>query len=248
MIVLASVCLMLASFLVVPAPAIRLSRLDGGASPRRAAPSALTVLLAGDPRAPAASIRALIAVAAGAATAWLLPNRFAAVLALVVGVSIFVLLGRWLRPDPAEQARLRELPDVLELVASCLAAGAPMMRALDVVADISPAATRAWLRCLVAEFRVGREPALIWRSRSNDPIWGPVAKDLARSAISGTSVEAGLRIHADEARRRRHEAQLTKARAAGVKSVVPLMLCYLPAFILVGIVPLIAGLAITTFG
>ena len=34
-----------------------------------------------------------------------------------------------------------------------------------------------------------------------------------------------------------------RARAVGVKAAVPLGLCLLPAFVLIGIVPLVAGLA-----
>jgi hypothetical protein len=44
----------------------------------------------------------------------------------------------------------------------------------------------------------------------------------------------------DEARSRAEAA----ARAAGVRSVAPLVACFLPAFILIGIVPVVASLAL----
>jgi len=34
-----------------------------------------------------------------------------------------------------------------------------------------------------------------------------------------------------------------RARAAGVRSVAPLALCFLPAYLLVGVVPVVAGFA-----
>ena len=39
-----------------------------------------------------------------------------------------------------------------------------------------------------------------------------------------------------------------EARKVGVRSVVPLMACFLPAFILVGVVPIVAGLLRDFFG
>ena len=39
-----------------------------------------------------------------------------------------------------------------------------------------------------------------------------------------------------------HSPQVA-ARAAGVKAVVPLVVCFLPAFLLVGVVPLFGALA-----
>ena len=44
----------------------------------------------------------------------------------------------------------------------------------------------------------------------------------------------------DEARMQAESA----ARAAGVRSVAPLVACFLPAFILIGIVPIVASLAL----
>ena len=49
------------------------------------------------------------------------------------------------------------------------------------------------------------------------------------------------RLAADLARRARADVE-DRARAVGVKAALPLGLCLLPAFVLVGIVPLVAGL------
>ena len=84
--------------------------------------------------------------------------------------------------------------------------------------------------------------AQAWSELADDEVWGPVARDVARSARSGTSLVEVLYVHADEARLARREVTLQRARTAGVRSVVPLMACFLPAFILVGVVPIIAGL------
>ncbi|MFV0430228.1 MAG: type II secretion system F family protein [Arachnia sp.] len=95
---------------------------------------------------------------------------------------------------------------------------------------------------MAAALAVGRTPADAWLSLAEDPRWGPAAKDLARSARSGTGIVETLQVHAEEMRLRADEQVMRRARAVGVSSVIPLMVCFLPAFVMVGVVPIIAGL------
>ena len=143
---------------------------------------------------------------------------------------------------------VRELPETLDLLAVCLEAGAPMTNAIATVAEVSPSATAAILHGIDAQLQVGRDPQDAWGSLAGHPDWGPPARDAARSARSGTSLVECLRVHADEARRRRREQETKQARSVGVKSVQPLALCFLPAFVLVGVVPLVASLLGTFTG
>ncbi|NHB85425.1 hypothetical protein G7085_14540 [Tessaracoccus sp. HDW20] len=75
-----------------------------------------------------------------------------------------------------------------------------------------------------------------------------MARDVARAERSGTALADVLRTHAEDARRDCHDEAQKAARRVGVRSVVPLMVCFLPAFILVGVVPIIAGLLSGFFG
>ena len=143
---------------------------------------------------------------------------------------------------------VRELPETLDLLAVCLEAGAPMTNAIATVAEVSPSATAAILHGIDAQLQVGRDPQDAWGSLADHPDWGPPARDAARSARSGTSLVECLRVHADEARRRRREQETKQARSVGVKSVQPLALCFLPAFVLIGVVPLVASLLGTFAG
>ncbi|WP_130875033.1 type II secretion system F family protein [[Pseudopropionibacterium] massiliense] len=155
---------------------------------------------------------------------------------------------RWSGRRKADRAVVRELPETLDLLAVCLEAGAPMINAITTVAEISPAATAAILHGVHAQLQVGRDPQDAWGSLADHPDWGPPARDAARSARSGTSLVECLRVHADEARRRRREQETKRARSVGVKSVQPLALCFLPAFVLIGVVPLVASLLGTFTG
>lgn len=139
-------------------------------------------------------------------------------------------------------AGLDEVPQALDLLAACLAAGSPMATAVATVAEVSEPATGEVLGRVVAQLRLGRSAPDAWSALSDHPHWGAPARDIARSARSGTSLAQVLQVHADDARRRSAAAATKAARQVGVKSVLPLMACFLPAFVLVGVVPIIAGL------
>ena len=66
---------------------------------------------------------------------------------------------------------------------------------------------------------------------------------MARAHRSGAPVVAAVdRLSEELARRARADVE-DRARAVGVRAAVPLGVCLLPAFLLLGIVPLVAGLA-----
>ncbi len=188
-----------------------------------------------------------------AVLAWWVPpplSRLAATTELLPGW--ISRLGPWIRRQWPKRRKQRELanqlPEALELLACCLAAGAPMSRAIQLVAEVSPPATQRLLAGVSAALTVGRDPTAAWLSLADHPDWGPPARDAARSARSGTSLAAGLQIQAEEARRRLKEEQHKRARAIGVKSVQPLVLCFLPAFVCLGVVPLLASLVSALLG
>lgn len=135
-----------------------------------------------------------------------------------------------------------ELADTVELLAVCLAAGSPMRHALEVVGDVSKPVTAKILARVSGQLAMGLPEQQAWQDLVEDDVWGQVARDVARSAASGTSLVEVLQVHADEARLVAEEKAQERARTAGVRSVVPLMVCFLPAFVLVGVVPIIAGL------
>lgn len=164
-----------------------------------------------------------------------------------------IALPQWVRRRRAaapkgEGALAAELPDALGLIAVCLEAGRPMVGAVEAVARISPPATGRLLAEVAAQLALGRDGPEAWRALREHPVWGRPAADIARAERSGTSLSSVLRVHAEDARQEHRDAQLKAARTVGVRSVLPLMLCFLPAFMLVGVVPIIAGLLANFFG
>ena len=62
-----------------------------------------------------------------------------------------------------------------------------------------------------------------------------------RAVDSGASVADAMTRLAEDLRRDARARVEGRARAVGVKAALPLGLCMLPAFVLVGVVPLVVG-------
>ena len=65
---------------------------------------------------------------------------------------------------------------------------------------------------------------------------------MARAQRSGAPVAATVERVADELAASGRAEIEDRARAVGVKAAVPLGVCLLPSFLLLGIVPMVAGL------
>jgi pilus assembly protein TadC len=74
---------------------------------------------------------------------------------------------------------------------------------------------------------------------------GRLSRAMSRAAQSGAPVADVLTRLADDAREALRAESVASARRVGVMAVAPLGLCFLPAFVLLGIIPVIAGLAST---
>ncbi|HWS57895.1 MAG TPA: type II secretion system F family protein [Actinotalea sp.] len=70
----------------------------------------------------------------------------------------------------------------------------------------------------------------------------PVADALRPAWEQGAPPAGGLRAAAEQVRREGQAAALEAAARLGVRLVLPLGLCHLPAFVLVGIVPVVVAL------
>jgi pilus assembly protein TadC len=104
------------------------------------------------------------------------------------------------------------------------------------------------LGAVSARLAVGADPVSVWRALTGDSVLAQLARTMLRALETGAPVAQGLsRLVDDQRRARRWEAE-QRARAVGVKAAAPLALCFLPAFVTVGIVPTIAGAATQLIG
>jgi pilus assembly protein TadC len=170
-----------------------------------------------------------------------------ALVAVVLGVGSAWLLRRLPAAGRPEPSAPRSIAFVLDLMAS---AGSPPELAIAGVASAVYEHGDAGLRTAVEPLhRVGRllqfgtEPAMAWNSLQPVAGYGRVADAGRRCASSGARLAGALSAAAAELRERHQAEALTRAERVGVWSLLPLGFCFLPAFVCLGVIPVILGVA-----
>ena len=151
------------------------------------------------------------------------------------GLAGLARVGR--APPPAEVP----VTVVIELVAAALACGLPPGDAVGAAIRAAGPKALADLRPVVDALRLGASPERAWQRSA--PAYAPLARTLLLAERTGAGAAPALRRAAmDERAARRRRAQLA-ARRLGVQLVLPLGLATLPSFVLLGVVPVVLGLA-----
>ncbi|MCX5525585.1 type II secretion system F family protein [Streptomyces bobili] len=141
------------------------------------------------------------------------------------------------------RAAARQLPLAADLLAACIAAGAGPVIAAQAVGEALGGPVGGALARGAAEVRLGGEPSDAWRTLASAPGAGALARLLERAGVSGLPAAVPVARIAADARAEWARAGTTRARRAAVLVAAPVGLCFLPAFIAVGIVPVVIGLA-----
>ncbi|MFF3642617.1 type II secretion system F family protein [Streptomyces sp. NPDC002564] len=136
-----------------------------------------------------------------------------------------------------------QLPLAADLLASCVAAGASPVTAAQAVGESLQGPVGSRLARGAAEVRLGGEPGDAWRHLAAIPGAAPLARLLERSGESGAPAAAPVARLAADARAARGRAATEAARRAAVLMTAPVGLCFLPAFVAVGVLPVVIGLA-----
>lgn len=187
-----------------------------------------------------------LAAAVAAAGALVAVPGFVGVLLAAVCLG---LLPRWLarldsRATRQRRAELeRQAPLLADLLASLLVSGATVRDALQAASEAMPEPTARVLRTAAATVDLGAEPADAWAAAETLSAHQPMIEALERAQQSGAPAALLLARVADDLRRERRRTVDVAARSAGVRAVAPLALCFLPAFVLLGVVPVVASLA-----
>jgi len=198
----------------------------------------------------AGSRRPALAAVAAAATAVLamLLGRTGLVLAVPLGAVAWLAASRWQARTARRTADPRSVAFVVDLLAGALAAGSPPQLAIDRVAAAVAGYGTADLRRAVEPLgRVGRllqlgsEPAQAWQVLRPMPGFGTVADCGSRCAGSGARLAQALAMVAAELRAGHQAERLARAERVGVWSLLPLGLCFLPAFVCLGVLPVVLG-------
>ena len=146
-------------------------------------------------------------------------------------------------PDPLAVA------SSLDVLAVCLEAGMAVSTAAAATAPSAPPKLARVLRRAADLLALGADPAVAWSlspdlpASSADPQIDALLRLARRSASSGAALASGVAELADQSRHEAAHAAAAAAERAGVLIAGPLGLCFLPAFVCLGIVPVVAGLA-----
>lgn len=188
--------------------------------------------------------RLTAAVGAGVGAWTFLGGSTGLVLAVPTGLGLWWWLGR-LEPPAVQRRReelRRQLPATVDLVAACLdAGGAPGPALRTVGAALGGPVSEVLARCC-RRLDLGGDPASVWEELSAHPELGPLGRTFARAHESGSSVSEAVHHLAEDLREASRAEVEARARRLEVKVALPLGLCLLPAFVLLGIVPMVVGL------
>ncbi|WP_434743849.1 type II secretion system F family protein [Micromonospora sp. SH-82] len=183
--------------------------------------------------------------------------------ALLGGLAVAVLVGGWLgwlgalptallldrllrriEPPAVRRRRIQEVADLplaADLLAAVLRAGAPVDRSVLAVAEALGGPLGERLGRVGRTLLLGGEPDEAWAYLSPIPGAERLVAAAVRSSTSGAALTGAFTRLADDLRADRSVAVEASARRAGVLIVLPLGLCFLPAFILAGLVPVIVA-------
>ena len=109
-----------------------------------------------------------------------------------------------------------------------------------------PAPLGSQLQATAHLYRLGAAPRRAW-AEVPDAL-AALGRVLVRAGESGAAVAPALRSVAADCRAEARAATEAAVRRAGVWILAPLGLCFLPAFVCLGVVPLVLGIAADVFG
>lgn len=187
--------------------------------------------------------RPALSAVAGLAVAGFLGHWWGVPVGAAVGFGVDRFLRRHEPADVREARRgaVADLPLGADLLAAALRAGAPMDRAAAAVADAMGGPLGERLTRTARSLRLGAAAPEAWAHLRDVPGADRLIAAAIRSSASGGALAGALGRLADDLRGDRKVAAEAAARRAGVLIVLPLGLCFLPAFLLAGLVPVVVA-------
>ena len=188
-------------------------------------------------------LRVLATVSVGAGVLFFGGLPAGGIAAVAAAVTCWWVTGR-MEPPGLRRRReqlARSLPHAVDLLAAALAVGLSPGAALEQVTAVVDPPLADELAAVTSRLHLGVDPVTVWRDVAHHPQLGGLGRAVLRAVESGASVaDAMLRLAEDQRRHGRAEVE-SRARTVGVRAALPLGGCLLPAFVLVGVVPLVAG-------
>jgi pilus assembly protein TadC len=149
------------------------------------------------------------------------------------------------RHRPARSGDPLAAASSFDVLAACLRSGMAVSTAAAATAQSAPAELARLLNRAADLLALGADPATAWSDRhlTKDDHAVALLRLARRSAASGAALANGVAELAEQARHDAADSASAAAERASVLIAGPLGVCYLPAFLCLGIVPVVAGLA-----
>jgi tight adherence protein C len=192
--------------------------------------------------------RLVVGAGAGVALGSLGATAFPASAIVAVLAAAAWPVARWAVRRRAGARRLavrrQSAPTVLDLLGAALLAGLNPHKAVLRVADRAPESLRSDLDLAAAVLRLGGTPAAALHAaaeRSGIDELRAAASALEAAERWGAPPAEALAARAEALRSRARLQAEAQAGRAAVRLAFPLVLCFLPAFVLLAVVPTVAG-------
>lgn len=162
----------------------------------------------------------------------------------VAGAVVGGLVWRAVRASGSpERADPLALAAGWDLLSAGMRAGLPLSVAVRAVSEEFTGVSARVLREVADHLALGADPVSAWEPALAHPDTAELARAARRTARTGSGLAA---LSADLAARSRalvDEQAQARAQRAGVWISAPLGLCFLPAFLCLGVLPVIVGMA-----
>lgn len=135
----------------------------------------------------------------------------------------------------------------LDVLAACLRVGLPVPTAVAAAADEMTGPVARDLHRVAELIRLGADPAQAWQPALARPELAGLARRARRTARTGAALADAAAAIAGELRAAAGQAAHAAGQRAGVLITGPLGLCFLPAFLCLGVAPVVIGLATKVF-
>ena len=185
---------------------------------------------------------------------WVAGGLLAAAIALWWGGPVGVVVGAAVAPATAlvgSRATSRGGPTTpiaagqpalaADLLVATVGAGVPLSVATDAVASSMTGPFAGRLRDVARRASAGAAPATAHEPLLADRATASIGRALVRAHDSGASPVPLLAGAASRERERERSQRVGRARSAGSLAALPLGLLFLPAFVLVAVVPVVVG-------
>jgi len=159
----------------------------------------------------------------------------------LVGCRCLLALRAGQRGD--RDANALALANCWDLLAACLRGGLPVPTAVRIVASRMSGTVAEMLRHTAELIALGADPVEAWSPALSHPATAELARAARRTARSGAALAGVADALASEVRGAANDIAEARAQRASVAVAGPLALCFLPAFLCLGVIPVVIGLA-----